>query len=164
MPKIIDITNRRFGSWTALAKGERIGTSRWKWLCRCDCGTERQVDRSALTKGLSKSCGCQWRPNTKHGEAPRNNHTRLYRIWKNMRQRCSNPNNPDWKNYGGRGIRICDAWWQDYTRFRDWAVANGYADDLTIDRCPDNDGDYAPENCRWGTRRQQTEHKRARSC
>jgi hypothetical protein len=78
-----------------------------------------------------------------------------------MRQRCFTPSNPDWKNYGGRGIAICTEW-LEFAPFRDWALRNGYADELTIDRV-NNDGPYAPSNCRWATRKQQTEHKRPRS-
>jgi hypothetical protein len=106
------------------------------------------------------NCGCQRQHVVKHGAAKRNQHTRPYRIWKNMRQRCHTPSNPDWKNYGGRGITIC-AEWGEFEPFLQWALGNGYTDELTIDRV-DNSGPYAPGNCRWATRKQQTEHKRAR--
>lgn len=75
---------------------------------------------------------------------------RLYNIWCKMRKRCNSPSDPAYERYGGRGISVCPAW-DDYGAFRDWALANGYADSLTIDRFPDSSGDYAPNNCRWAT-------------
>ena len=73
--------------------------------------------------------------------------TKLYSVWKTMKYRCSNKNNHKYKNYGGRGIKVCDEW-KDYSLFRTWALSNGYQDDLTIDRV-DVDGNYEPNNCRW---------------
>ena len=90
----------------------------------------------------------------KHGESK----TRLHRIWKGMKERCTNSKHKQFKDYGGRGITICPEWTNDYTVFRDWALNNGYKENLTIDRI-ENDGNYEPNNCQWITR---TENNRSR--
>lgn len=91
-----------------------------------------------------------------HGYA---NKERLYRIWKNMRRRCNNTKSDYYENYGGRGIRVCSQW-DDYFTFRKWAISNGYKNDLTIDRI-NNDGNYTPSNCKWSTRKQQSNNTRS---
>ena len=89
-------------------------------------------------------------PNYKHGLRKH----RLYRIWSNMKNRCYNPNTRSYERYGGRGITVCDEWKNDFMSFYNWSIANGYRDDLTLDRS-NNDGNYTPENCRWATQKQQ---------
>ena len=95
-----------------------------------------------------------WSRRPKHREG----NTRLYRIWSLMKQRCYNPKNHDYKSYGERGIIVCDEWF-DYCCFRDWAIENGYSDELTIDRIDNNKG-YFPNNCRWTTQKNQSRNKR----
>lgn len=124
-------------------------------LCRCDCGKELLVSNVDILRGHKRSCGCMWRKsNYIHGMSK----TRLFNIWAEMRQRTMNPNNHSYADYGGRGIRICDEW-STFLPFREWALANGYSDDLTIDRIDPNRG-YSPDNCRWATKAVQSINQR----
>jgi hypothetical protein len=127
--------------------------------CRCDCGTERIVFLSNLLSGNSRSCGCLH--NEMLSAASRKHvgsQTRLYYKWKTMRRRCENRQDRYYKDYGGRGITICDQW-REYKAFHDWALANGYRDGLTIER-NDVDGNYEPRNCSWITLGEQNLNKR----
>lgn len=128
------------------------------WKCHCECGRETIAAGYRLRSGETRSCGCLQREsvavrNTTHGLAA----SRLYVIWSNMRARCADANNTD---YGGRGIRVC-AEWLSFQPFAAWALKNGYAEHLTVDRI-DNDAGYAPENCRWATHLEQSKNKRPR--
>ena len=164
MARTIDLTGQRFGRLIVL---ERVGTSksgRIKWLCQCDCGKSATTTGTNLRTGVTKSCGCYMiecettrikEICTTHGKS----HTRLYRTWKNMKQRCYNPNNTYYHRYGGRGITICAEWKQDFKAFYDWAMSNGYTDELTIDRI-DVNGNYEPSNCRWVTKEIQNKNTR----
>jgi hypothetical protein len=114
------------------------------------CGGFRVVNGRSLKTGDIKSCGCIKK---KREHSPIYN--RLYSIWKNMKTRCYSKNKGDYHRYGGRGIKVCSVWNEDFGLFAKWALEAGYADNLTLDR-KNNDGNYCPDNCRWVTRRQQS--------
>lgn len=125
------------------------------WKCKCDCGNYTIVDTNSLRRDKVKSCGCL---SYKHLE----NKSRLHQIWCGMRKRCKNPNNIAYKNYGGRGIAICPEWDSDDTgflSFREWALKNGYKENLSLDRI-DVNGNYTPDNCKWATPKEQARNTR----
>lgn len=125
------------------------------FLCKCDCGKEVSIRIDHVLYGNSKSCGCtRYEKHIIHGDAKANNHSRTYRIWNGMIQRCTNKKDPSFQHYGGKNVKVCDQWRQ-YPVFRKWAFENGYRDDLTIDRINSNK-DYCPENCQWITRSENT--------
>lgn len=131
------------------------------YLCLCDCGNKKEVAISHLRDGHTRSCGCMQQENRiqsrlKHGHNGRGTRTRLYRIWGNMNSRCNDKEN---ELYGGRGVTVCDEWAQDFSAFKAWAMANGYSDELSIDRI-DVNGNYEPSNCRWATVKEQSRNKR----
>lgn len=134
---MVDLSNKRFGRLVVL---EYAGKTVWK--CRCDCGNYKLVTAGHLKDGHTKSCGC-----LKNKYRAKNK--RLLSIWRNMLERCDNENRRDSKYYHDKGITVCEEW-RDYKKFEEWALNNGYSDNLTIDRVDEN-GNYEPSNCQWIT-------------
>ena len=156
--KFKNLTGLNFGRWTVVSYAGRTGKSLLhSWKCVCKCGKIKIKTAGSLID--SKSCGCLRTEktiarSTTHG----NSGLPEYEIWIKLKSRCLNPNNKDWIYYGGRGITVCEEW-QEFIPFKDWAIANGYADHLQIDRI-DNDSGYRPDNCRFVTRSENQRNKR----
>ena len=155
MPAIKDLSGRRFGKLTVI---KRIGTSSYgqpKWFCVCDCGITKEVFGNSLRSGATLSCGCLHRQRvTKHGKTG----TREFTSWQQMLQRCYNPRHANYKDYGARGITVCERWRSSFATFL--TDIGPRPSGTSLDRYPNNNGNYEPTNCRWASPLKQGQNKR----
>lgn len=169
MANFENLVGKKFNRLTVIERAENIlhadGRRRVAWICACDCGNTTVVETYMMKSGAIKSCGCLKVERNKrdfgtHGGC----RERLYSVWCSMKKRCYNPKYKQYKDYGGRGIKVCDEWLHDYANFKQFALENGYNPqagfgECTIDRI-NVDGDYSPDNCRFVDIKTQNNNKR----
>ena len=162
-PHVKNLTNKTFGRLTVISfAGSRTDRKPYRamWNCNCQCGASAVVAGSNLTRGVTRSCGCFCKDRVSESHTIHGHYgTPTYNVWSNILERCNNPNHKAYNNYGGRGIKVCEQWRFSYLNFlRD--VGERPSLQHSIDRFPNNDGDYEPGNVRWATVKQQGRNRR----
>jgi hypothetical protein len=158
-----DLTGQKFTRLLVIKSAKSIGNGT-RWLCQCDCGSKKVIRDCHLRNGSTQSCGC-WRrerataANITHGATRHGQPIPEWTTWASMNQRCENPKRKDFKNYGGRGITVCEEWRHSFPAFFAH-IGPKPSPKHTLDRYPNNDGNYEPGNVRWATYSEQNRNKR----
>lgn len=157
-----DYVGKRYGRLVITDLIQSKTEKRKNALCICDCGNKKEVRISSLRSGATTSCGCAHIEATKQASITHGmTGTKLHNAWRSMKARCNIESCSNYEEYGGRGISVCEEWNSSFEAFRDWALSNGYSDELSIDRV-DFNGNYEPSNCRWSDKSMQARNRRTR--